>query len=625
MRRTPVLLVWAALLVGLGVAAWLLAPAAAQPARPSTPAGAALDRLAERIPGAADATGWVVLVAPAGTAVDDPAFSAATTELITGLRTLPGVTAVVDPDAGGTVSADRRTAFVPVAVGRGVDPAAIPLDDLSGGPRAAGLRVELGGALAVPASTNVPLVLLAVASGMLAAVLLAGWVLGSAIGGLLAGVTGLIGSAVGTSGALLAAGPSGLTREGSGLIFLVGVAVGLPGAVVVLRSPATGRPAVLRGGGGAAAAAAALVTTGIGDVVVIGLAAAGVIVVVVLAVLTLLPALRDPAGARSPDENGPDRWAGWVSRHAVPALSAAVLALVAVIAGSAVVGSGGPPAPTGAADDLLTEAFGAGVTGPLLLTVAMAAPASMAAALPAVAAAARAVDGVALAAPGRVAADGTLGLVTVVPTSGPGAAATRDLVHRLRDLPVPDGVTVQVTGATAVAIDAADAYAAALVRYLAVAAALAAAVLFALLRPWPVAATSLVGTVLSVAAAILLVRAVIAVTGWPDGSSGLAVVVAAALLVGLVLDQAVRSAAVASGPGRSRLVGAGALIVAAVVVGGLAGPPLLAVTALTVATGVLLDAVAVRLILLPASGAHRARGAHSAAPESRRGGRHRGG
>jgi len=684
-RPVTALIVWGVLLVGLGAAAAMTGSvemdglAANGSSRPATPAQDALDRLDTRIPGAGDPTGWVVLIAPDGTTVDDRAFSATVGTLVGGLRETPGVTAVIDPGTGGTVSTDHRSAFVPVAItAQALGDVRSAVAALVAAARADGPVVEIGGVLAAPDPEVGPGSVAALAIGVVLAAVVAGLILGSTRGALLATGTALIGSGVGVAVAVPIAGPLGLTGPGAVIAFLLGLAVGAPSAVVLLGRDA--RPSMVVGGAMlVVVATAGLPAAGIGVSASVGAAAGIVVVASVTATLTLLPALERLTGGElsEPIRVGPGRWERLVAGHPAVAAGAATVALAAVLVPAVIVGDDRAGGPADRAEELLAAAFGAGAAGPLLLTVEVDDPADLATALPTVADRARKVEGVALAAPGRVASDGTLGVVTVLPTTGPADPATRDLVHRLREQSFAgDRAVVEVTGATAVAVDLADELSAALSRYLLVIGPIALALLAALVRPWTAGVAAAVGSAVSVAAVMLLLRA-LGGAGRVSGIDPMPILLTVGVLLGLLLDQAVRSAAGSGASGRARTVGGCAVLVAAwfgplLVAGGpllVAGGPVSAGVASAVVVGVLLDASVVRLTLLPAvvgllgrrrpvadepsgsvdatpagvavppAGGHAARGVHSAEPgrdgrrvieeamastEDRRGGRHRG-
>jgi len=681
-HRVAVLLVWVALVVGLGVAAaWSVStaePGTRWPAvTPTTAARTALDRVSAQIPGAGDPAGWIVVLAPDATTVDSAKFSPALDALVAGLQNVPGVTAVVDPATGGTVSADRRIAVIPVAVAADLPrpgDTRSAVETLAAVTRADDLTVELGGVLAAPDPGPGWSAVVALAVGVLVAAAIAWLMLGSVVCAMLVMTTALVGSGVGTAAAVLAGRSLGLGASGAVLVFVLGLAVGGPAAVLMFGCGARPTVTVVRGCLLLVIATAGLAVSGVGVLTVVGAAGALVTVTSTLAALTLLPALRAMAGERIRPRSisgAPGRWGRWVGDHPLPTLCAAVVMLAAVTVPAAIWAGDGSGRPVGRAEELLAAAFGPGAAGPLLLVVQVDRPEAMATALPDVARAAQAVDGVALAAPGRVAADGTLGIVTVLPNTGPADPATRDLVHRLRDRSLaPAGVNVEVTGSTAAAIEVADELAGAIGRYLLLVGVAELALLVLLLRPWLFGVASAVGSVLSVGATVLLTRAVGGRVGWPTGwgwvpgVDAMVPVVALALVSGLVLAQAVRSAVGWPDGFRPITVCGCAAMVAALF--GAVLPAAGAVTAgvaLAVLIGVLLDVLVVRLTLLPAvlallagprrspvdtvvvaaeepAGAHAADGMHSAepdrrgrgvieqalgAPESRGGGRHRGG
>ena len=111
-RRWAVLVVWLALLIGLGGAAAAFSGTMTSSFTiPGTQAQAALDQLGEKIPGAGDATGRIVFAAPEGNTLAEPAYQQAIATVVAQAKELPGVTNVIDPATGRTVSPDQRVAF----------------------------------------------------------------------------------------------------------------------------------------------------------------------------------------------------------------------------------------------------------------------------------------------------------------------------------------------------------------------------------------------------------------------------------------------------------------------------------------------------------------------------------
>jgi RND superfamily putative drug exporter len=107
--------------------------------------------------------------------------------------------------------------------------------------------------------------------------------------------------------------------------------------------------------------------------------------------------------------------------------------------------------------DLLAKGFGAGFNGPLLL-VAELPDRSHAATLPALRTAMTATPGIVAVTQPRISPSGKVAVFQAYPNSAPQDAATTDLVHRLRDEVLPalehrNGVPVLVGGFTAGSID----------------------------------------------------------------------------------------------------------------------------------------------------------------------------
>ncbi len=93
--------------------------------------------------------------------------------------------------------------------------------------------------------------------------------------------------------------------------------------------------------------------------------------------------------------------------------------------------------------DLISEGFGPGANGPLLVVAEVSGPQDLAA-LNDLSAALNRTEGVAFASPAVPSPDGEAAVIRLQPTTGPQDAATEDLVHRIRGEVVPQ--TLAVTG-----------------------------------------------------------------------------------------------------------------------------------------------------------------------------------
>ena len=222
-------------------------------------------------------------------------------------------------------------------------------------------------------------------------------------------------------------------------------------------------------------------------------------------------------------------------------------------------GTAAPGSSQRQAYDLVSEYFGPGVNGPLLVLLSGLDPATASASAQQVAAA---VGGIPTGAPGhfsgglddvayalpQVLPGGTTALVSVIPDSGPQADGTRALVGDLRDL-APQleqqtGARLAVTGQTAVSIDVSDRLGAALLPFGLVVVGLALILLLLVFRSVLVPLTAVIGFLLSVGASFGAVVAVFQ-RGWLGGLLGVHTtgpvisflpVILMAVLFGLAMD-----------------------------------------------------------------------------------------
>ncbi|MHB8377660.1 MAG: MMPL family transporter [Dehalococcoidia bacterium] len=163
------------------------------------------------------------------------------------------------------------------------------------------------------------------------------------------------------------------------------------------------------------------------------------------------------------------RWSRVIQRAPVPALVLSLGALVVMAVpllslrlGSSDAGNNPTAYTSRRTYDLLSQGFGPGFNGPILLAVQVDTPgdASTLARVNALPAAIKQIAGVADASPPRFNAAKTAAIISVTPTTAPQSRATNALVHRLRTDLAPtlrgSGATVLVGGATAAFIDIGD-------------------------------------------------------------------------------------------------------------------------------------------------------------------------
>jgi putative drug exporter of the RND superfamily len=216
-----------------------------------------------------------------------------------------------------------------------------------------------------------------------------------------------------------------------------------------------------------------LAMSGISLITVLGQAAAIVVVVAVLASMTLLPALLGLCGDRierlrvGRDKRPTlghsalwERWGSRVSRRPGVFALVSVLGLLGLTAPVANLGLGltdqssaEKSTTSRQAYDLMTENFGAGSNGPLLVTANTGSEQELAK----LHAELEATEGVQAVGAPQVSKDGTAAMINVVPEGSPTSEETSALVDETRDSVIPkSGVDAHVGGSTAQQLDLAD-------------------------------------------------------------------------------------------------------------------------------------------------------------------------
>ncbi|HWM64283.1 MAG TPA: MMPL family transporter [Solirubrobacterales bacterium] len=279
-------------------------------------------------------------------------------------------------------------------------------------------------------------------------------------------VSGLIGIGVGIDYSLLV-----LTR------FRAAMNAGKDRHDAVVEAVTTAGRSVIIAGCTVVIAVLGLFLTGLPYMYGVAISASLAVLVMMLAAVTLLPALLSYLGPRvdrlripflgrslkkaeGDGESPAARWSHAVQRRpwtAAIAATAILLALAAPALGMRLgfpdAGNDPPDTMTRQSYDLLTEGFGAGANGPLVIVAELPDPGAEKD-IDALAQTLRDEDGVAFVAEPQISQSGNAALLTVTPTTSPQDEATEDLVKRLRDTVVPEtlagtGVTVEIGGVTA--------------------------------------------------------------------------------------------------------------------------------------------------------------------------------
>jgi RND superfamily putative drug exporter len=667
-RRWLVIGVWVVLLGAAGVGAQQLSGHTSETfSIPGTESQKAMDLLEARTGSSVDTgTARVVFQADQGSTVDTPSAKRAIESAVAEISGLPHVTAVADPFATGTVSDDAGTAIATVTY----DEQAAELTQtdqeklFDAGDRvtSAGLTVDYGGDAAQEKIGQSPAEGIGIAVAAVVLIL----TFGSLLAAGLPLITALVGVSLGMAGVAIASGFTDVSSSTGTLATMLGLAVGIDYALFIVsryrqelaagrsRDEAAGRAvgtagsAVVFAGATVVIALAALAVTGIPNITVMGLAAAGTVAMSVLIALTLLPALlglmggrikgrRDDVASDEPGKPGPgERWGRFVVRRRVPLLlvAVAVLGVMAIPATQLRLGmpsdaTANPGTTQRAAYDAISEGFGPGANGPLVVVADLTGTSDPTTTVPEIQRQLSSVDGVASVTPGQVDKAGDTAIYTVIPTTGPEDAATVDLVKALRGdasaLRAGTGAAVFVTGATAVAIDVSDQLSSALLPYLVVVVGLALLLLLLVFRSILVPIKATAGFLLSVFATF---GAVVAVFQWGWLASLLGVettgpvmsflpILLVGVLFGLAMDYEVflvtrmREAYVRGAHNddavtegfrhSSRVVVAAAIIMASVFAGFMfSSETIVKSMGFALAIGVLIDAFVIRMLVGPA-------------------------
>ncbi|MCZ4513250.1 MMPL family transporter [Streptomyces sp. ActVer] len=496
-HRWAALLLWVAVLAAVTLGSGAAGSAYKNDfSLPGTDSQAATDLFKEH--GSAQAGDSVEIVLKDGQGIDGR--KAAVEKMLAEVKGLAGVADVRSPyTEASAVSEDGTIGYATVTLDDKAEAVpkedVTAIIDTAKDVEADGLQVELGGdAVRGAEDKGSPTAELA---GILAAVIILGLLFGSVVAAAVPLITALfaVGAAVGLI--VLASHVFTIADFTPPITMLVGLGVGVDYALLIFYrfrheltdgvEPAeAGRKAldaagrtVFFAGCTVIIALLGLVALGLGSLQGVALALALTVLTTMAASLVLLPALLALFGkriqrhvlkhaARSTAKGRVEgrRWralAAAVQRRPLPALLVAVLALLALSApalgmrlGFADAGNDPRTTTSRQAYDLLAEGFGPGFNGPLIVLVQ-----GNEAAGQGVRSELAKAGGVATASPAMPSEDGALSTVFVYPKSAPQDEGTTDLVHHLRDDVAPrlerdTGAEILVGGSVAASQDFAD-------------------------------------------------------------------------------------------------------------------------------------------------------------------------
>jgi RND superfamily putative drug exporter len=609
----------------------------------------------------------MVFKAPEGEKMTDAANKATVAKTVKELGDGSEVVSVTDPFTTNAVSKDGTVAYLSVkydapAVGL-KDATRDALETAGDDARATGLTVDVGGD-ALQAQPDAGGVGEAIGLAIAAVVLVI--TLGSMIAAGLPLLTAIIGVAIGVSTITALAKALDLGSTTSTLAAMIGLAVGIDYALFIVsryraelaegrdREEAVGRAtgtagsAVVFAGLTVVIALAGLSVVNVPMLTKMGLAAAGTVVIAVLIALTMIPALLGYAGRkirpagekrRKTTRTAPakpnlgTRWASFVIRRPAAVLLLGVIGLGAVALPVSQLELGLPDdgsQPTSTtqrrAYDLLSEGFGPGFNGPLMIVVDAKNSDDPKAAATTVTDGIKGLKDVVTVTPANFNKAGDTAIITVIPDSKPSSAQTEDLVHAIRDdVASKADADVLVTGTTALNIDFSQKLSDALIPYLALVVGLAFLLLIVVFRSILVPLKAALGFLLSVLAALGAVVAVFQ-WGWLGGLLGveetgpimsMMPIFMVGVVFGLAMDYEVflvtrmreayvhgesPSQAVVTGFKHSARVVVAAAVIMMAVFGGFisSGESMIKMIGFGLAIAVLFDAFVVRMAIVPA-------------------------
>ncbi len=454
----------------------------------------ALDLLQQRFPQQAGDASQIVFRANTGT-LRDPAQRAQVERVVRSVQGLPSVVGVQSPYAGtGAISRDGRTAFATVAFDKTAndlnkaDIERVITTARSGATGA--LQVNLGGQAIQQAQR--PQQSAAEGIGVLVAIVVLIFVLGSVGAMTLPLIVSFSAIMLATLLVTAASAVVAIADFAPQLAVMIALGVGIDYALLIinrfrgerargsdvraatLTSMDTAGRSVLFAGTTVVIALLGMLVLGIRFLNGPAIAAALAVLLTMVGSLTLLPALLGSWGRRIKPASLPDldtEPRGWARlAHAVErrpaAFAAGALILLLLVASPALgmnlgfgdAGNDSPTKTTRVAYDQLSEGFGPGFNGPLLVVAELPRSGGDQAALARLRSALRAEHGVAAVSPARLNPAKDTATLELFPTSKPQDQATQDLLARLRDHVVPpvaqaEHLQVSIGGATATQVD----------------------------------------------------------------------------------------------------------------------------------------------------------------------------
>lgn len=594
-RAWIVIGVWLVLVIGvLGGSAALGGQTQESFAIPGTESQTALDRLDAVFPAVAGASAQAIVVAPAGAAVTDPAYTAAIDSMDAAIAKIPGIDSVVSPFskyAGNAISTDGRYARTQIqftGASTTVTPATLTrLKDTASIGRDAGLTVAFGGQVF---QDNTFGITITEVFGLLFAAVVLLITFGSLVAAGMPLLSAIIGVAIVVGGIGAISAFTTVSSSAPLLALMIGLAVGIDYSLFILSrhrnqmaagvepeesaatAVGTAGSAVVFAGITVIIALLGLLVVGIPFLSVMGVGAAFAVLIAIGVATTLLPALLGLAKGRLAPKPGSRAWAramvhGEGSRPTMGlrwvtgVMKRPILATISVIAVLGVLAipalsldlnlPDGGSQPKGStqrqAYELIRQGFGPGYNGPLIVAVDITQTTAIQGDLQKIGAELKTLKDVAYVAQGFPDTGLDTAIIQVVPSSAPDAPETKALVQSIRALaPAIQKkyhTPISVTGTTAVGIDISNRLTSALIPFGAIVVGLSIVLLMMVFRSVLVPLKAALGFLLSVMASFGVVVAIFQ-WGWlgtllnvePGPILSFMPIILMAVLFGLAMD-----------------------------------------------------------------------------------------
>ncbi|THF72949.1 MMPL family transporter [Cohnella fermenti] len=672
-KKTALTITIAALVIAIAAGIGMGSKFSGDMSIPGTKSEQAQNVLAEAFGTSSDGGGTITLIykAPDGETLESEAVKEivqATEQEVAKDEEVASITTVYDANS---ISPDKRIGYSTVTYKVAADEVAQDsIEHVEAAIKTAndkGVQTELGGTVAL---SELEIGGISEVVGVAVAFLILVLTFGSFVAAGLPILTAVIGLAIGMMLIFVGSHYTSIPSFSLSLASMLGLAVGIDyGLFIISRfrhnlsdgmeraeaaamSNATAGSAVIFAGLTVIIALLGLTVTGIPFLGAMGISAAVTVFAAVIVSLVSIPALlgattkvfapktgksKNDTRSVSPQDGESNRWGRFVTKYPLPVLIACVLLLGLVSLPALHLHTGLPNNGTKSTDtterrgyDLLSEGFGAGFNGPLILVAkADSSVADPAAAIDIATSGLSELSNVASVTPPQLNASGDTAILTLLPGTDPLDTQTSDLVKEIRQqaasIQEETHVELMVTGATAVDIDISDMLNQALPKFAGLIAGLAFILLAIVFRSILIPIKAVVGYLLTLTATLGFIVFVIqdgnmaSFFGIPEPAPVLNFlpVLVAGILFGLAMDYEVFLVSAmrekyshSKQPKKSILYGlrtngkvvfaAGLIMVSVFASFIFAEDSIIKSMGLALAVGILFDAFIVRLTLVPA-------------------------